>query len=144
LTFEALSSINGERQFLRDKIQHEEEMIMLTQPQDSEADELEVRFDSCVWLKVICHKDVFQQLVDGANAPTRPSPTKGANYVEFGLQIADTTKQRINWAYTPDPDTTQDHGQLLIDVITAPGVPNPLSQLRAEIRELRAELASKP
>jgi hypothetical protein len=108
---------------------------------DTDPEEIEVKFNSCVCLTVICHRTVFQQLKDGAAHPRDPSPTMGKNFVEFDLVIGDPTKERINWGYnTPDP--TQDHGFLTVDVIPAPGVTNPLDQLRREIVELKAELAS--
>src|SRR5271157_1581668 len=113
---------------------------MSNRPIDSEQEEIEVHFNSCTPMTVICHKGVFQQLVDGAKNPLDPSPIKGQNYVQFDLQIDDATKRRINWAYTSDQT---DHGFLTVDVVPAPGVANPLDELRAEVAQLKARLASQ-
>jgi len=113
---------------------------MPTLPPDSEQDEIEVTFNSCTGLTVTVHNHLKGMLLDPKNV-TDPSKSKGQGFVDIELTVVDPSKTRINWGYSKDPK--QDHGNMLLDEIPAPGVPNPLDVLRKRIADLEAELASR-
>lgn len=113
---------------------------MPAKPLDSESDDLEVKFDSCVNLTMTVHKNLLAQLLDPHNQVTpsvHANPKFGetnADYTDITLTIANPSK--INWDYV-NPDPGVDHGFAIVEVVSqGQNAMNPLSRLRQQLNTL--------
>lgn len=118
---------------------------MPQKPMDTESDELEVKFDSCMPFTLVMHTSLLAQLKDLINSPTPPKPPSQAaarfslNANQFvDLNFTPGSGNKINWAgYQSDQDT--DHGFAAVEVISATAkkpTKNAISQLQDEINSL--------